>query len=88
MTSDTNSYEDFSQESFLDYSNYSGPNQLLDHIEKMDETEYRERMAHCIKAHNSVFLRLNTEQDRKQKLTRLAARIWQIVQNTTVDADS
>ena len=80
-------YEDFPQDSFLDYSGYSGPDELLDHIEQMEEIEYRERMVRCINAHNSVFLRLNGEQDRKQKLDRLAARVRQIAQNTTVDAD-
>jgi hypothetical protein len=80
-------YEDFPQDSFLDYSNYSGPNELLDHVKRMGEIEYRERMGRCIKAHNSIFRELSENQSVKQILDRFAVRVWQIVRGASGSVD-
>ncbi|MBE9146849.1 tetratricopeptide repeat protein [Planktothrix mougeotii] len=47
-------YEDFPQNSFLDYCEFNHPQELFQYIEKMTFSEYRERLNLCIETFNQV----------------------------------
>lgn len=51
----TNAYDLFPENSFLDYSNFNSPTELFDYIEKMDNREYIERMNKCITVYNFIY---------------------------------
>lgn len=72
-------YEDFPRKSFLDYSEYQSPDELLDHVEQMEEAEYFERLTLCIAAYNKVVHRLDPMQERERVLARFAQRVRQIM---------
>lgn len=50
----TNAYDLFPKDSFLDYSNFKNPIELFDYIDKMDSKEYISRMNKCIAVYNSI----------------------------------
>ena len=51
----TNVYDLFPKDSFLDYAGFSNPIALFDYIEKMDNHEYIARMNKCIKVYNMIY---------------------------------
>jgi hypothetical protein len=50
----TNAYELFSKDSFIDYSKFNSPKQLFKFIDDMSDKEYVERMNKCITVYNTL----------------------------------
>lgn len=50
----TNAYEIFPKDSFIDYSEFSGSDELFDFIENISNKEFIERMNKCIEVYNSI----------------------------------
>jgi hypothetical protein len=47
-------YEDFPRQSFIDYCDFSSPQELFDYIDRMEIDEYKERMNLCIETANKI----------------------------------
>jgi hypothetical protein len=50
----TNAYEIFPENSFIDYSNFNSSQELFDFITNISDEEYINRMTNCIKVYNYI----------------------------------
>lgn len=73
-------YEDFQQESFIDYCQFENPQDLFRFIQSMTPQEYKQRINLCIEAFNTALLKSEDMGRGMQELMILTAkRIHEIV---------
>ncbi|NET50403.1 MAG: glycosyl transferase, partial [Merismopedia sp. SIO2A8] len=75
-------YEDFPQNSFIDFCDFDNTSQLFDYIKNMSVEEYLERMNLCIKVYNNVCKKLDSVDRYEQFLMRVVHKVKTIVQGT------
>ncbi|WP_228519068.1 glycosyltransferase family 10 domain-containing protein [Flavobacterium sp. LC2016-12] len=77
----TNAYEIFPTDSFIDYSNFKCPNELFEFINKMTTEEFIIRMNRCLEVYNSIseqgILLANSE--RKKTLDKIVNKLKSII---------
>jgi alpha(1,3/1,4) fucosyltransferase len=71
-------YEDFPNNSFIDYSDFSSPTELFESIERMTVDEFRTRMNRCIEVFNTIHERLKTYNRYEQFLLRIVKKMKEV----------
>ncbi|MBP0008787.1 MULTISPECIES: glycosyltransferase family 10 domain-containing protein [unclassified Roseofilum] len=72
-------YEDFPENSFLDYFKFRNPDLLFDYIQDIREAEFEERMLLCVDALRNALNRKQEEQPYQKVLDRTLLRIRTIL---------
>ena len=71
-------YEDFPQNSFLDYCNFPNSTALFEYIEKMSIEEFRSRMNLCIEVDNKFYRQKKRQKAVEKMLINIVQKIKEI----------
>ncbi|CAN1538100.1 Glycosyl transferase family 10 [Flavobacteriaceae bacterium] len=79
----TNAYQIFPKDSFIDYSDFNKPQELFDFVLNISNEEFIRRMNRCIEVYNSISIQGETlvKSERKKTLDRIVERINEITHN-------
>lgn len=79
----TNAYQIFPKDSFIDYSNFNSPQELFDFVLNISNEEFISRMNRCIEVYNSISIQGETlvKSERKKTLDKIVERINEIINN-------
>ena len=77
----TNVYEVFPKNSFIDYSEFNSPQALFDFVNTMSNSEFTTRMNSCIEVYNSISSQglVLVKLERKKMLDEIVEKVHQII---------